>query len=53
MIFRKIIDTVLDEIMKSEDRGETNENIVGAGLMGTYYYPLYDEYNLQQKLKEE
>ena len=49
MIFGKIIDKVIDEIMKSEDRQISNEDIVGAGLMGTFYYPIYDDYNRLDK----
>ena len=40
LLFNKIIDDVIDNIM-SENRNYTKEYIIGASIMGRYYYPFY------------
>ena len=44
LLFHRLIDKVIDNIA-SENRDNTNENMVGALIMATYYYPVYGQFN--------
>jgi hypothetical protein len=46
-IFNRIIDEVIENIAQ-EDRHLTNEYIVGAAVMGNFYYPEYEKFDRSQ-----
>ena len=43
LLFKKIIDFVLDNIAKEYD-GETNCDIIATSIMAKFYYPRYGSY---------